>query len=374
MARDYLKLLIGWAVLCTTGFFIASAVEPFAGVGFAFEMVILFAAGFTTTLLVFVLKPLLLRYALARPNARSSHKIPTPQGGGIAVIGTVLIPIALLLAFANLPAGMALSLLTVAAASFALAAIGAIDDIRPLPAGLRLVLQAAAVTAAIVTSDIRILPEWIPLSMEQAFLVLGGIWFVNLVNFMDGLDWITVAEMVPVTAFIGFVSWSMDGPFPIGLIALTLCGALIGFAPFNKPVAHLFLGDVGSLPIGLLVGWMLLQLAGTGALVAAILLPLYYLMDATITLFRRLAKRERVWEAHRSHFYQRATDNGFSVMSVIAHVFVLNLMLAVLAAMTLVWTSGVVQVAALLAGLFLVSLVLRRFSHPRATTSLEVSR
>ena len=98
--------------------------------------------------------------------------------------------------------------------------------------------------------------------------------------------------------------------------AATLCGALIGFAFFNKPVAKLFLGDVGSLPIGLLVGWLLLQLAGTGALAAAILLPLYYLMDATITLLRRLARREKVWEAHRSHFYQQATANGFSVMAV----------------------------------------------------------
>ena len=99
------------------------------------------------------------------------------------------------------------------------------------------------------------------------------------------------------------------------VVALALCGALLGFAPFNKPVARLFLGDVGSLPIGLLVGWMLLQLAGTGALAAAILLPLYYLMDATITLLRRLARREKVWEAHRSHFYQKATDNGFSALA-----------------------------------------------------------
>ena len=106
------------------------------------------------------------------------------------------------------------------------------------------------------------------------------------------------------------------------LVAAALCGALLGFAPFNKPVARLFLGDVGSLPIGLLVGWLLLQLAGTGALAAAILLPLYYLADATITLLRRLARGEKVWEAHRSHFYQQATDNGFSALAVSGHVFV----------------------------------------------------
>jgi UDP-N-acetylmuramyl pentapeptide phosphotransferase/UDP-N-acetylglucosamine-1-phosphate transferase len=153
-------------------------------------------------------------------------------------------------------------------------------------------------------------------------------------------------------------------------VAAALCGALLGFAPFNRPVARLFLGDVGSLPIGLLVGWMLLQLAGTGALAAALLLPLYYLMDATITLLRRLGRRERVWEAHRGHFYQKATDNGFSALAVSAHVFWLNLALTGLAAATLVWRSGAAQIAALGLGVVLVSLVLRRFSQARP----EVSR
>jgi UDP-N-acetylmuramyl pentapeptide phosphotransferase/UDP-N-acetylglucosamine-1-phosphate transferase len=374
MIWDYLKLLALWAVLSAIGFLIVAGIEPFAAIGFALFMAILVAAGFVSTVLILVLKPLLVRYALARPNARSSHKIPTPQGGGIAVVGTVMITTAILLIFMNPPAEAARSLLVVTIASMALAMVGAIDDIRPLPAGLRLLLQAAAVTAVVVTSGIRILPERVPLGLEQAFLVFGGLWFVNLVNFMDGLDWITVAEMVPVTAFIGLLSWFTDDPLPTGLVAIVLCGALLGFAPFNKPVARLFLGDVGSLPIGLLVGWMLLELAGTGALVAALLLPLYYLMDATITLLRRLARREKVWEAHRSHFYQQATNNGFSVMSVSAHVFGLNLALAVLAAMTLLWPSGFVQVAALIAGVVLVSLVLRRFSQPRAMAPLEVSR
>lgn len=272
------------------------------------------------------------------------------------------------------------SIVPIAVAAVMLAIVGVADDIRPLPAKIRFVLQTIAVAAVVWFSDVRVLPEIIPQSVEQAILILGGVWFVNLVNFMDGLDWITVAEMVPITAFVAFV-WLTDIvplqniiPFSAMLTAASLCGALLGFAPFNKPVARLFLGDVGSLPIGLLVGWMLLQLAGTGALVAALLLPLYYLMDATITLFRRLAKRERVWEAHRSHFYQRATDNGFSVMSVVTHVFVLNLALAALAAVTLLWTSSVVQIGALAAGLLLVGVVLRRFSHPRMTAPLEVSR
>ncbi|WP_114945387.1 MraY family glycosyltransferase [Microvirga calopogonii] len=336
-------------------------------------------SGLLSAALIIILMPLLQRYALARPNARSSHRIPTPQGGGIAVLGATIIPVAIL-AFTLAPdiklnwgSGLGFRFVwVVLIAAIGLAVVGAVDDIRPLPAMHRLLLQILAVAAVVMATGNRILPNWIPEGIEFALLVFGGVWFVNLVNFMDGLDWITVSEMVPITGFLACLGFITD--MPTVFVAACLCGALLGFAPFNKPVARLFLGDVGSLPIGLLVGWMLLQLAGTGALAAAILLPLYYLMDATITLLRRLARREKVWEAHRSHFYQKATDNGFSVLQVNAHVFGLNLVLAGLAAMTLVWSSGAVQIAALSLGAVLVGLVLRRFSRPRVSVPLEVSR
>ncbi len=196
--------------------------------------------------------------------------------------------------------------------------LGAIDDIRPLEPIPRLILQAAAVglVIAALPADLRVVPE-IPWWLERAGLVIGGLWFVNLVNFMDGIDWITVAEVVPITAAL--VLFGAMGALPASAtaVAIALGGAMIGFAPFNRPVARLFLGDVGSLPIGLLLGWMLVLLAGGGHLIAALLLPLYYLADATITLLRRLAKGEAIMNAHRSHFYQRALDNGFSVTDVV---------------------------------------------------------
>lgn len=368
---DYLKLIVLWFALLIGGFLFSVVVEPFAFITVALDLSIVLAAGLLSTLLIVFLKPLLVRYALARPNARSSHKIPTPQGGGVAIVGAALIIAAAILVATGLPLTV---YFVVAAASVLLAFVGAVDDIRPLPAAPRLLLQTIAVAAVVIASGVRVLPETVPLTVEQAILIFGGVWFVNLVNFMDGLDWITLAEMVPITAFIGVLGPLAEVPIPVVFTATALCGALIGFAPFNKPVAKLFLGDVGSLPIGLLVGWMLLQLAGTGAIAAALLLPLYYLMDATITLLRRLAKGEKVWEAHRSHFYQKATDNGFSAFSVSGHVFGLNLALAGLAAVTLFWPSWVVQSVALVAGLVLVSLLLKRFATPRAKTPLEASR
>jgi UDP-N-acetylmuramyl pentapeptide phosphotransferase/UDP-N-acetylglucosamine-1-phosphate transferase len=179
---------------------------------------------------------------------------------------------------------------------------------------------------------------------------------------MDGVDWMTVAETVPITGAIVLLGLlDVVSALPT-LIALALLGAMLGFAPFNKPVARLFLGDVGSLPIGLLLAWLLLRVAASGYLAAAIILPLYYIADATLTLFRRLASGERVWQAHRSHFYQRALDAGFTVTEVVARVFLVNVALVALAVMTIADPGGIVSSAALVTAVILVGWLLAVFA------------
>jgi UDP-N-acetylmuramyl pentapeptide phosphotransferase/UDP-N-acetylglucosamine-1-phosphate transferase len=317
--------------------------------------------------LIVLLQPWLARYAMARPNARSSHHAPTPQGGGIAVVAAALAvawgAIALLPSilehqgsqFAAVTAGAAL-----------LAVVGAIDDMRSLPAASRLAMQCIAVgiVIAALPNELRILPQ-LPWWIERACLLLGGVWLVNLVNFMDGIDWMTVAEVVPVTGAIALLGVSgAIGTLP-ALVAAVLLGAILGFAPFNRPVAKLFLGDVGSLPIGLLLGWLLLQLVAGGHLAAALILPLYYVADTTLTLGRRIANRERVWQAHRTHFYQRATDNGFSVSEIVARVLMVNLMLAALALVSVAASSVIVSLATLAAAGAAVAWLLATFARGR---------
>ena len=334
-------------------------------------LVVLLASALSSAALIVLLKPLLRRYALARPNARSSHRTPTPQGGGIAVLSAALLVAGTALAASDSPFR---ELPIVAAAALLLALVGAVDDIRPLPAAPRLLLQIIAVATVVLASDLRVLSGAIPEWLDKTILILAGVWFVNLVNFMDGLDWITAAEIVPVTAFLALLGPAGILPGPVALVAAALCGAMLGFAPFNKPIARLFLGDVGSLPLGLVVGWLLAQLAATGAVAAAVLLPLYYLADATITLLRRLSRGERVWEAHRSHFYQQATDNGFSAIEVSGNVFALNVVLGLCAAATLLWPRPEIEVAALLVGIAAVATTLVRFSRRRNRVGLEASR
>ncbi|MCJ2083615.1 glycosyl transferase [Methylobacterium sp. J-090] len=315
--------------------------------------------------LILALRQLLQRYALARPNARSSHTVPTPQGGGIAIVLAVLASVGAGLALRG--AGLdALEALILAHAVLALAVLGAVDDIRPLPASLRLGVQILVIAGLVMAVGGRLMPG-LPMAVERAAAILAGVWFVNLVNFMDGLDWMSVAEFVPLTAALLLLGMVGGLPFLPMLVAGALLGAMLGFAPFNRPVARLFLGDVGSLPIGLLGAWLLYRLAVEGGFAAAILLPLYYLADATLTLGRRLLRREPVWQAHRSHFYQRATDNGFSVIAVVGRVFVLNIALAALAGATLLWPSWPVTVLTFGAGAALVAGVLHAFARRRTT-------
>nr|WP_249817364.1 glycosyltransferase family 4 protein [Bradyrhizobium sp. 179] len=320
-------------------------------------------AALVSALITWSSRPLLQRYALARPNARSSHRIPTPQGAGIAVIAATLIVASLFASVANVAIPPALL-----GATVLIALVGFADDIVSLPVLVRLVLQAAAVGAVVFTAPetARIVPA-LPLALERGLILLAGIWFVNLVNFMDGLDLMTAAEVVPVTAALLLLGWLGELPWPAALVAATLCGGMLGFAPFNRPVARVFLGDVGSLPIGLLLGWCLLELAFRGQTAAALLLPAYYLADSTITLFRRIARREPFWSAHRTHFYQRATDNGFMVPRVIGEVFLLNLVLAGLAILTIRAAAPAVTTCALVAGALAVGFVLHRFSRSQGS-------
>jgi UDP-N-acetylmuramyl pentapeptide phosphotransferase/UDP-N-acetylglucosamine-1-phosphate transferase len=259
----------------------------------------------------------------------------------------------------------------VAGATLLLAAIGVIDDTRGLAAMPRLATHvgAVAIMLAALPSELRLLPA-LPFPIERALLLLAAVWFINLVNFMDGIDWMTVAEVVPMCAGL-MLAGALGALPPVGMLAATvLAGAMLGFAPFNRPVAKLFLGDVGSVPIGLLLAWLLLLLAGSGHIAAALLLPLYYLADATITLGHRLVRGEKIWQAHRTHFYQRATANGFTVLAVVGHVFAVNIGLVVLATATIVHPSPTTDALALALGAALVGWLLYRFTRDRRVSAI----
>jgi UDP-N-acetylmuramyl pentapeptide phosphotransferase/UDP-N-acetylglucosamine-1-phosphate transferase len=330
---------------------------------------VVFAALMSMALIV-ALGPWLRRYALARPNARSSHTEPTPQGGGIAVVAATILATWVTLNLFHPGTSMVGPLPAVFGATLLMACVGAIDDVRPLGVVPRLLLQTIIIAAVIYSlrDQPRILP-FLSWWLEWLLLVLGGLWFVNLVNFMDGIDWLTVAEVLPLTAGL-VVLGQINALPPYGtIVALALGGAMFGFACFNRPIAKLFLGDVGSLPIGLILAWLLFLVAAGGHLVTAIVMSLYYLADATITLLRRLVRGEPVWQAHRTHFYQLATERGFSVTEVAVWVFALNVGLGALAVLNVVVPGRLSDFVALVGGAVLVAGVLIAFARGKPAAS-----
>ncbi|MBV8889870.1 MAG: glycosyltransferase family 4 protein [Alphaproteobacteria bacterium] len=258
------------------------------------------------------------RDMLDRPNERSSHEIPTPRGGGIAPIAAVLIAwTALNQAIGYSPATMAIPIL-----ASLLAIVSWIDDVRTLPPALRLVVQLPAVTLGLfVLPQPGVFQGWLGPALDRAFAGLVWLWFINLFNFMDGIDGIAGSETAAIA--LGLLVFAAAGVgFDPGQAALAACilGAALGFLVWNWAPAQIFLGDVGSVPLGYLLGYLLLDLAARGRWKIALVLPLYFLADATITLIRRLLRGERVWQAHRQHFYQRAVQRGWGHAAVVRRV------------------------------------------------------
>jgi UDP-N-acetylmuramyl pentapeptide phosphotransferase/UDP-N-acetylglucosamine-1-phosphate transferase len=313
---------------------------------------------------IITLRPILMRHLTAHPNDRSSHKIPTPQGAGLAVMLALIIVCGLAAVLMHQFGVVSLAPALVAASFLTL--LGTLDDAHALSVWWRFIGQTLAALIIILTlpEDVRILPAILPLWLERALLVVGTVGFVNAVNFLDGLDWMTVAEVVPITLAVAILHAFGVLPAWIGLLALALLGAMLGFAIFNKHPASIFLGDAGSLPIGLCLSLMLIYVA-EASLTAAILLPLYMVADTGITLFRRMINKEPFLSAHRSHYYQRAVTGGRSVPQVTSRIFLQGLALALLAVGAALSQSLIVKLVVLALGILSTAATLRWLGRGR---------
>jgi UDP-N-acetylmuramyl pentapeptide phosphotransferase/UDP-N-acetylglucosamine-1-phosphate transferase len=285
------------------------------------------------------------RSLVAVENNRTMHTGAIPQGGGASVMLAVLVATALF-GLSDVRVGI---LLTVAAL---LAVLSAANDRRDIAFPVRLMAHFAAGLAALVwviPADVMVFGGVLPFAVDRVITLVALVWFMNLYNFMDGIDGMAGVE----TIAIAFGCFALLGDVPFGGLELALMGAAAGFLVWNWHKARIFLGDVGSIPLGFLLGVLLIHLAMTQSLAAAVVLPLYYLVDATWTLVARVARGERPWDAHRDHAYQRAARALGSHSAVVVRVATCNVVLvgAALVAVTLPVVGlaiGVCAVAALL--------------------------
>jgi UDP-N-acetylmuramyl pentapeptide phosphotransferase/UDP-N-acetylglucosamine-1-phosphate transferase len=183
-----------------------------------------------------------------------------------------------------------------------------------LPITIRLAVQIFAVTYVLQATPASVVyfGGFLPPVWDLLFAGILWLWFINLFNFMDGIDGIAGVETISIGCGISGVVLLAGLSPALGWLSLIFISATIGFLWWNWHPAKIFLGDVGSIPLGFIFGWLLLMLAAEGQWPAAVILSLYYLTDATLTLLSRALRGQKIWQAHKKHFYQRAVQRGLS--------------------------------------------------------------
>lgn len=268
------------------------------------------------------------RYAMRRlldlPNARSSHQIPTPRGGGLAIVVTFFGAVFLLSIRGQLPPGLTMAL----AGGIPIAAVGFWDDHGHVAARWRLLVQLGAALWSLHWLDgfetLALAGQiWQPGWLGSLFAAWFLVWMTNLFNFMDGIDGIAGVETLTVCLSAALLLF----PQAPATVAVLLAAATCGFLAWNWPPARIFMGDVGSGCIGFLLAVLALHSAtqgGAGLAVWLILVGVFF-VDATWTLLRRMADGQRWHEAHRSHAYQHASRRWAAHKPVTLTVLCINL-------------------------------------------------
>lgn len=271
----------------------------------------LMAAGVASWVLTYVVRAIALRRnILDIPNLRSSHERPTPRGGGLAVVVVVLVGS---LAAASDRLVLTSDPLTILIGTAAVAAVGWIDDNRGLSARIRLIAQT--IVSGWTTWRLGGLPA-LALGEEVLYVGVAGyalatfgvVWSINLFNFMDGIDGFAGSQAALVFGTFSLILLR-NGDFDLALVSGVASAASVGFLWWNWSPAKIFMGDVGSGALGYLAASLALagEKRGTASLIVCCLIAAVLVADASVTLLRRIARGERVTQAHRSHAYQRLT-------------------------------------------------------------------
>jgi UDP-GlcNAc:undecaprenyl-phosphate GlcNAc-1-phosphate transferase len=315
-------------------------------------LVVVLAATSTAAICPWLIGFLQRRSMVDQENGRTSHRGAVPRGGGLAVIFGIVIALVMTwdkwIDIPHLPA--------VALFTFGFGLLGLIDDIRTLPAMLRLVTQAVLAGLFMIFTGLDPIP-----AVGLLAVFIAGFWimaFVNAFNFMDGINGISAATTCIIGTSLAIASYRWDAGVEIP--ALAVVGAALGFAPFNAMSARVFLGDVGSYLLGAGLALLAVVAVSNGAPVVAIGLPfLLYAADVAFTFASRAQRRERVFKSHREHVYQRLTQpSGFSHQQMTMIVSAFTVVLVFLAQVSGA-QGATTQVLACVAGLALVISYLR---------------
>jgi Fuc2NAc and GlcNAc transferase len=290
------------------------------------------------------------------PNGRSSHSVPTPYGGGLAIVcswlagGIGLIGIGIV----DMPIAM-----SIGPPAILIAAAGFVDDKFRLSAILRLAIQCAGVVwfLAFLHTPLSVGIDWLDNLPLISYVISGFalVWLINLFNFMDGIDGAAASQAAFVALAMALISFLFVRNSSLALVNIALAAACLGFLIWNWPPAKIFMGDVGSSFLGFVLGAIALIISTEYAISVWPWVILFgvFLIDSTVTLVRRASSGQRWYEAHRSHAYQRLARHWGSHRKVTLSVIGINVCWLLPMAF---WAAVKPDYAAAIAGLALLPL------------------
>ena len=283
------------------------------------------------------------------PTHRSNHNIPTPKGAGLIVIPLVIFSTLSVFFFTNsLNLGWIIFIISICL----LTIISFFDDLFNVSLIVRLIVQSLCVFVSIyflfdqlslsdfyinIVSNININKAF----LDFCILVIVSafwMWIINLYNFMDGMDGITASQVcffmlgVNILAVFGFLN------FDLQLFSLIVFSVCLGFYSVNKPPAKIFLGDTGAIPLGYMVGLIIIKaLFFYNLFIPVLILSMYHIVDSTLTIVIRLMNGDNIFEAHSSHFYQKIIRSGFSHDYVLARIHYMNFILLIMSFISIIY-------------------------------------
>jgi len=309
----------------------------------------------------------LCRGVLDVPNPRSSHSQPVPRLGGIGILVALALSLAALglmrmlgwVEYSVFTRDIALILL----AGTGMAATGLYDDFHGMTPATKFLVQSV-LAGIVVAFGMRIesvaVLNWGPFSLGLLAFPLTILWltgFANIFNFMDGINGLAAVTGAAYSGFFFVFAWRQGTP-ELAATAVVVTGSCLGFLPHNLPRARTFMGDTGSLLLGIVLALLVVQLAqkspNPASLIGLLLVCAVYLWDSGFTLLRRVRRDENIFQAHRSHLYQRLAQLGLSHASITGLYLLLHILMGSLG-LAYVWSSNVMRAGILaLAGLVLV--------------------
>lgn len=325
---------------------------------------ILCLAGSSVSLLI-LKRSLPASFLAAGFNSRSNHTTAARQIGGLACIPVCVCAIIIAGVTSIITVMLSISL---SIAAMMLWVTGYLDDKNELSVRIRLAVQLISAMIALygLGENFRLFPDLHPHWIETSLLCIVILSSINIANFMDGIDWMTVSGLGLPLLLLSIMSIFLLPDPSIAILGLTLSGALAGFALFNRPPALIFLGDSGSLPLGLLASITLLLFAAHAGIIPALILMLYYILDSASTIILRLRKAENILKSHSSHAYQKAKRSGKSVYYITGSIAGLNISLGIISALIVTFNTIEVQITGLFVALILTGLLIRHFRKERS--------